>query len=44
MSKQKCIDCKKSYKNLTNEGLCACCHKLKHKTWAKEFTNQDVPK
>lgn len=36
--KIKCNNCKKAYKSLTSEFLCAFCHKDKYKVWSKEFS------
>ena len=38
MTRPKCIKCKKGYKILTKEKLCAFCHKELKKTWPDEFT------
>lgn len=35
---EKCKKCKKNYKMLTSEGLCAFCYKEKYFEWAKEFS------
>ena len=36
---EQCIKCKKNYKTLTKEGLCAFCYKNKHGKWSEDFTD-----
>lgn len=36
----ECKDCKKRFKTLTKEGICACCFFERHKEWSKEYSEQ----
>ena len=38
--KSKCKNCKKGYKTLTKEGLCAYCFKDKHRYWSDEYCSE----
>ena len=38
-NKFTCKNCKRNYKSLTKEGLCATCSKEKHGTWSKRWTD-----
>lgn len=40
----KCKNCKKIYKSLTKEGLCACCYMTINKEWSKDFSDQGKKK
>jgi hypothetical protein len=40
MNKFTCGKCKRNFKKLTKENLCACCYKDKFKTWSKEFQEE----
>ena len=42
--KPKCLICKKNYKVLTKEELCAFCYKLKYGVWSKEFQAEEGKK
>ena len=37
----KCKNCKKNYKVLTKEGLCAYCFQDEHKSWSSDFSSSD---
>jgi len=39
--KNKCENCKRSFKVLTEEGLCAYCFKEKHGYWSDDFCSDE---